>query len=87
MKKYEVPFAKDLSAFLVKGQVTPQGGCVSGAYPYYNCVAGPGFITPCTVGTTADTSYCNAGAVHLASSCAYGADAITQCSSGAHQNF
>jgi hypothetical protein len=86
MKKYEAPFARDLSTFLLKGQVSPQGGCYSGAYPYYRCVNGPEFITSCTIGNVADTSYCNTGAVHLENFCRFGADATTSCKSGSHQN-
>lgn len=86
MKKYEAPFAKDLSAFLLKGQVAPEGLCASGTYPYGSCAAGPEYIASCTEGSTADTSRCTEGSIHSIPYCRSGSYAITGCTSGSHQN-
>jgi len=83
---YEPPRARDLSGLGVVGQL-PLGECTTGAFPYTNCLAGPGFFSPCTEGATADTSRCSNGTFHNQPTCAQGRSAVTICLSGQQQNF
>jgi hypothetical protein len=83
---YEPPRALDLSGLSASGQQNaPMGACLWGSYPYYNCVAGPAFIAVCKSGSGVDTSACGGGYNHTRYSCNFGASAVTECSSGAHQ--
>lgn len=84
---YEKPFFRDLSELAVKGQVSPEGQCMTGPTPYYNCSNGSGFIGACASGGTPDTSKCEAGAFHTQPACDSGSSAATICISGAGQNF
>lgn len=84
---YEAPQAIDLSPMNAHGQVTPQGSCVGGARPYFNCAVGTNFVGACVPGTTPDTSSCSAGVYHTQPTCDFGGVAATVCISGANQQW
>lgn len=86
-QKYVAPQAIDLSPMNASGQVHPQGSCVAGTRPYYNCVAGPSFIGACGGGATPDTSACSTGSYHTTPTCQFGSSAATICISGANQQW
>jgi len=66
---YQAPYAKDLSAFSVNGQVQPMGNCTDGSNPYTsysNCSTGPTHtLGACKPGSVPQGT-CNAGgSVHI----------------------
>ncbi len=83
---YEPPHAVDLSGLSASGQQKgTMGACLWGSYPYYQCQAGPAYIVSCATGEGVDVSACGGGYNHTRFACNFGASAVTECSSGAHQ--
>ena len=82
---FEPPLVRDLSAFSASGG-KPQGQCVAGPLPFFNCVTGTAHpASDCTAGVGGDSSACNPGGFHETPACNFGGNAATICISGSAQ--
>lgn len=84
-RPYSPPSITDLSKASAKGQT--EGRCAAGPYPYYDCIAGPVYLSSCGGGGTVDVSECQFGGTHYYPACDTGDNAVTACLSGQNQNF